>query len=151
MVIFVKTVEQSTGLLMRRYKRLTKEDIYEALNEIRDAFLAAKDGSEVDEIMSFMMTTEEKIRMGRRVLVAKYVESGMPLDDIYHILKVGKSTVQFVTRRAHLHPIGLELIKKRRNKVEEEYQRRKYRLTGGSTLIFKRKEYTGIKRKDIKR
>lgn len=151
MLIFVKTVEQSTGLLMRRYKSLTKEDIYEALNEVRDAFLAAKDGNEVNEIMSFMLTTEEKLRLGRRILIAKYLELDLTLDEIYKMLKVGKSTVQFVTRRAHLHPIGLELIRKRGRKVEEEYQRRKFRESGGSTLIFKRKEYTGLKRKDIKR
>jgi len=136
---------------MRRYKRLTKEDIFEALNEVRNAFLAAKDGNEVDEIMSFMMTTEEKIRLGRRVLIAKWVEANNPLDDIYHILKVGKSTVQFVTRRRHLHPIGYDLIVKRGKKIEEKYQSRKYRETGGSKLVFNKKEYTGIRRKDIKR
>lgn len=136
---------------MRRYKRLTKEDIFEALNEVRDAFLAAKDGNEVNEIMSFMLTTEEKIRLGRRVLLAKYLELDLALDEIYKMLKVGKSTVQFVTRRAHLHPIGLELIRRRGKKVEDEYQRRKFRETGGSKLIFKRKEYTGFKRKDVKR
>lgn len=136
---------------MRRYKFLTKEDIYEALNEVRDAFLAAKDGNEVNEIMSFMLTTEEKIRLGRRVLLAKYLELDLTLDEIYKMLKVGKSTVQFVTRRAHLHPIGLELIRKRGKKVEDEYQRRKFREVGGSQLVFKRKEYTGLKRKDVKR
>lgn len=147
----IRTVEQSTGSSMRRYKRLTKEDIFEALNEIRNAFLAAKDGSEVDEIMSFIMTTEEKIRLGRRVLIAKWVEANNPLDDIYRILKVGKSTVQFVTRRRHLHPAGFESIVKRGHKVEDEYQKRAYRGTGGSKLWIKRKEYTGFKRKDVKR
>lgn len=125
--------------------------MYEALNEVRDAFLAAKDGNEVNEIMSFMLTTEEKIRLGRRVLLAKYLELDLTLDEIYKMLKVGKSTVQFVTRRAHLHPMGLKLIRKRGSKVEDEYQKRKFREVGGSQLVFKRKEYTGVKRKDIKR
>jgi len=145
------TVEQSTGLSMRRYKSLTKEDIFEALNEVRDAFLAAKDGKEVDEIMSFMLTTEEKIKLGRRVLLAKYLELDMTLFEIRKMLKIGKSTIQFVTRRAHLHPLGLELIRKRGRKVEDEYQRRKFREVGGSQLVFKRKEYTGFRRKDVKR
>ena len=136
---------------MRRYKRLTKQDVLEALNEIRNAFLAAKDGNEVDEIINFMMTTEEKIRLGRRVLIAKWVEANNPLDDIYRILKVGKSTVQFVARRRHLYPRGFELIASRGNKVENEYQKRKYKETGGSKLWIKRKEYTGFKRKDVKR
>ncbi|OGH18575.1 MAG: hypothetical protein A2868_02310 [Candidatus Levybacteria bacterium RIFCSPHIGHO2_01_FULL_40_15b] len=136
---------------MRRYKSLTKEDIFEALNEVRDAFLAAKDGKEVDEIMSFMLTTEEKIKLGRRVLLAKYLELDMTLFEIRKMLKIGKSTIQFVTRRAHLHPLGLELIRKRGRKVEDEYQRRKFREVGGSQLVFKRKEYTGFRRKDVKR
>ena len=144
-------MEQSTGPRMRRYKSLTKEDIFEALNEVRDAFLAAKDGNEVDEIMNFMLTTEEKIKLGRRVLLAKYLELDLTLFEIRKMLKVGKSTIQFVTRRAHLHPIGLELIRKRGKKVEEEYQRRKFREVGGSQLVFERKEYTGFRRKDVKR
>lgn len=39
--------------IMRRYKFLTKEDIYDTFNRLRDAFLAAKNG--------FKHKVEEKI------------------------------------------------------------------------------------------
>lgn len=137
---------------IRRYKRLTKEDIYEALNKVRDSFLAAKDGNEVNEIINSILTTEEKLKIGRRVLVAEYLRvESLTLDDIRHILKVGRSTIQAVSRRVAMFPIGFGLIEKRSNRVEKEYQSKKYREVGGSKLIFKRKEYVEIKRADIKR
>ena len=137
---------------MRRYKRLTKKDIYEAINKIRDAFLAAKDGNEVNEIINSVLTTEEKIKIGRRVLVAEYLNiDSITVDEIRAILKVGYSTVSNVARRKAKFPLGFQLIEKRGKRVEDEYQKKKYRKTGGSTLIFKRKEYTGVQRKDIKR
>jgi len=137
---------------MRRYKRLTKEEIFEAFNKVRDAFLAADDGNEVDEIISAVMTSEEKLKVGRRALASEYLESkSFTLDEIKNILKMGKSTLQAIARRMEMHPNGFKLINARSEKVESEYKKRKYRSVGGSTLIFKRKEYTGIKRKDIKR
>ncbi len=137
---------------MRRYKRLTKNDIYEALNKVRDAFLAAKDGSEVNEIINSILTTEEKLKIGRRVLVAEYLKAdSLTVDDIRAMLKVGYSTIQSVARRVAQYPLGFHLIRNRSKHVEKEYQKKKYREVGGSRLVFKRKEYTGIQRKDIKR
>ncbi|HVT01639.1 MAG TPA: hypothetical protein VHE53_05445 [Patescibacteria group bacterium] len=137
---------------MRRYKNLTKDEIYEAFNKIRDAFLAARSGKEVDEIIDAILTSEEKLKVGRRVLVANYLKSrAFTLDEIRIILKVGKSTIQSVNRRREMHPIGFELIDKRSKKVEQNYQKKKYKTVGGSNLIFKQRKYAGIKRKDIER
>ena len=137
---------------MRRYKRLTKVDVYEALNKVRDAFLAAKDGDEVNEIINSILTTEEKLKIGRRVLIAEYLKIGsLTLDEIRLMLKVGRLTLQFVSRRRALHPRGFDLIGTRSKRVENEYQKKKLREVGGSQIVFKRKEYTGFKRKDVKR
>ena len=62
---------------MRRYKFLQKEDLFEALNRLRDAFLAAKDGNEVEEIINGLLTQDEKLKIGRRILVAEYIKDGM--------------------------------------------------------------------------
>ena len=35
--------------------------------------------------------------------------------------------------------------------LEKEYKNKSYRLEGGSTKVFKKRIYTGLKRKDIKR
>lgn len=126
---------------MRRYKRLTKEDVYEAINKVRDAFLAAKDGNEVNEIIDSILTTEEKLKIGRRVLVAEYLKVGsLTLDEIRNMLKVGRSTLQFVSRRIAMHPRGFGLIKARSKQIEDEYQKKKFREVGGSQLVFKRKD-----------
>lgn len=137
---------------MKRYSLiLTEKDIYEALNKLRDAFLAAKNGSEVDEIMHWLLTPEEKIKLGRRILVAEWIKSNFSVLEICSQLRVGKATVTSVLRQLQKNPEGFMLIEKRGKKVEVEYQKKKYKKTGGSTLVFKKKEYTGIKRKDIVR
>lgn len=136
---------------MRRYRFLLQNDIYEALDRLRDAFLAARNGSEVEEIISGILTTDERLKIGRRIIIAEWIKSGMTLDEIAHELKVGKSTIMYVSRKLEKNPQFIDLIISRHDKVESEYKKKRYRLTGGSTLVFKRKEYTGFKRKDVER
>ncbi len=136
---------------MRRYKFLQKEDIFEALNRLRDAFLAAKDGIDVEKIINGILTSDEKLKIGRRIIIAEYIKQGVPFDEIARILKVGKNTIVSVMKNLDQHPDSFNLISQRREKVEKIYDRKKYQLLGGSTLVFKKKEYTGFKRKDVER
>ncbi len=136
---------------MRRYRFLQKEDIYEALNKVRNAFLAAKNGTEVEEIINGLLTQDEKIKIGRRVLVAEYINSGISFDEISRILKVGRNTIASVMKNLDEHPTSFTLIEQRRKKVDKEYDKNKYIAIGGSNLVLKRKEYTGYKRKDVGR
>lgn len=136
---------------MRRYRFLNKENVYDALNRLRDAFLAAKDGEEVNQIIDGILTHDEKLKIGRRIIVAECVELEMSIHDIARELKVGKNTVLSVLRSLEKNSNYLKLIKERRKKVRQEYNVKKYREVGGSTLVFKKKEYTGFTRKDVKR
>lgn len=136
---------------MRRYKFLTKDDVYTALNKLRDAFLAAKNGEDVEEIMNGLLTTDERLKIGRRIIIAEMIRSGISFDEIVNSLKVGKNTVMYMARKHEMYPQFVDLIVARQNKVEKEYRKRAYRRTGGSGLVFKRKEYTGFRRKDVER
>lgn len=136
---------------MRRYKFLTKDDIYEAFNRLKDAFLAAKNSDEVEEIIKGLLTHDEKLKIGRRIIIAEYLKDGMGIDEIAKTLKVGKNTIMTVAKKLDENSIFLDLINKRRKKVENDYSKKKYRFVGGSKLIFKKKEYTGFKRKDVDR
>ncbi|MBI4079320.1 MAG: hypothetical protein HY429_03430 [Candidatus Levybacteria bacterium] len=136
---------------MRRYKFLTKEDVFEALNRLREAFLAAKDGKEVEEIIKGILTHDEKIKIGRRILIAEYVVDGFGFDEISKMLKVGKATITSVMKNLDLDSNWLELIQKRSKKIESEYAKKKYETIGGSTLVFKKKQYTGFTRKKVLR
>jgi len=136
---------------MKRYGFLDKEQIYRVLNKVRDAFLAAKGGEEVEEVMSALLTFDERMKVGRRVQIAEMLKSGCSHEEIVQELKVGKSTVALVNRLIEEHPKGYELVLRRGKKVEEEYMNKRYKEVGGSEMIFKRREYSGIRRKDIKR
>lgn len=136
---------------MRRYKRLDQRDVFETFNELRNAFLAAKDGTEVDKITDGLLTHDEKLKIGRRILIAQWLISGFGIEEISREMKVGKNTVMHVSRRLEKYRECFELIARRGKLVEKEYENKSYRQTGGSQLVFKRKEYTGFKRKDVKR
>ncbi len=136
---------------MRRYRFLQKTEIFEALNRLRDAFLAAKNGEEVEAIINGLLTYDEKMKLGRRILVARLVKEGLGFDKITQILKVGKNTIVSVIRNLDQHPVCYDLIEKRRQKVEREYKGKKVKTIGASNLIFKKKVYTGFTRKNVKR
>ncbi len=145
------TVDQSTGVRMRRYKYVDKEDIFASWNKLRNALLAAKDGSEVDSIMRALFTEEERFQLGRRIQIAECLKAGMTIIEICDVLKAGNSTIVHISRRLEKYPEGFELISKRHKKVEVEYEKGRYSKEGGSKKVFKKKTYTGLTRKDIKR
>ncbi len=136
---------------MRRYKFLKREEVYEALNRLRDAFLAAKNGDEVEQIIKGLLTRDERLKIGRRVLISEYLNADFTIDQIARELKVGKTTILAVLKNSEEFPMCYELLKKRRANVNKTYLNKKYRTAGSSTLVFKKKEYTGFKRKDVKR
>lgn len=136
---------------MRRYRNLDTRDVFEAFNKVRNAFLAAKNGAEVDKIIDGLLTHDEKLKIGRRILIAEYLISEFKMQDIVNHLKVGMTTIMHVSRRLEKYRECFELIDRRGKIVEKEYEKKAYRSVGGSKLVFKRKEYTGFKRKDVKR
>lgn len=136
---------------MRRYNCLSQSDVYEASNRLRDVFLAARDGHDVDKITDGLLTRDEKLKIGRRILIAEYLLAGLPMEQIVNELKVGMNTVMHIGRRLEKHRDCFDMIEKRRSIVEKEYDNKKYRSVGSSQLVFKRKEYTGFKRKDVER
>lgn len=136
---------------MRRYTFLLKHEVYLALNKARDALLAAKDGSDVNELLEGLFTDEERLQIGRRILIAEQIRMGRSYSEIIEDLHVGVGTINTVYRNLNSHPQCFKLVFERSRKVEKVYNDKKYRLVGGSQLVYKKKEYTGITRKDIKR
>jgi uncharacterized protein YerC len=135
----------------RRYKFLGREDIYQALNKLRAAFLAARNGSEVDEIINGILTSDEKLKIGRRILISELIDQKLSYQKISDILKVGKQTILQVVRAKEEYPECFKLINLREEKVEKTYQKKAYRKTGNPKYLKKFQEYTGFKRKDVKR
>lgn len=136
---------------MKRYKFLDKDQIFDAFNKLRAAFLAAKNGDEVEEIIKGILTSDERIKIGRRILTSQLLDEGLTYDSIRSQLKVGKQTVLQVQRLKTLHPKCFELIDKREEKVEIVFGKNAYRMTGNPKRLQKFPEYTGFKRKDVDR
>lgn len=134
-----------------RYKFLTEEEEYETSNLLRNAFLAGKDGRDVNEIINGLLTTDEKIKLGRRIKIALMMLSGFSGEEIMDFLHVGRNSVTLVSKHLDKYPKCFELIKTREKKVDGNYKKKSYRKIGSSKMIFKHKEHTGFKRKDVKR
>lgn len=136
---------------MKRYNFLDQDGVYDSLNKLRDAFLAAKDGEQVEQIINSILTFDEKMKIGRRIIIAMLIKSNVGYDEIARNLNVGKNTILSVVKSLDKYPGAFEMIEARRIKVENVYSKNKYVNTGGSKLVFKKKIYTGFKRKNVKR
>lgn len=136
---------------MRRYSFLTKDYVYEALNKLRAAFLAAKDGNEVEEIIKGVLTNDERLKIGRRIQIAQMLQARHTYKEIKDELKVGVQTIELVNRKINSHPTCYDLINKREEKVESVYKSRAYVKIGGPKLVHKKHIHTGFKRKDVNR
>src|SRR3989344_4830271 len=119
-----------------RYNRLNQTDVYEAFNRLRDVFLAAKDGHDVDKITDGLLTHDEKLKIGRRILIAEYLLVNTPMEQIVHELKVGMNTVIHVARRLEKYRECFDMIERRRNLTNKDYDNKKYRSVGSSRLVF---------------
>lgn len=124
---------------MRRYKFLSRESVYDALNRLRTAFLAAKDGKEVDEIILGLLTHDERMKVGRRIQVAELLEAGLSHREISEELKASSPTIRLVSRKMQEHPSCFLLINRRKERVELEFKKRAYEKIGGPKMVYKRK------------
>ena len=136
---------------MKRYRFLKPEDIKDAINRLGNAFLVAENGKDVDRIIYGLLTPDERLKIGRRILVAEFIRDGATFEEICKHLKVGKNTIQHVSDLLNHDEGWINLIEKRNELVNKEYKKKKYIKRGGSTLIFKPKVYSGFSKKDVKR
>lgn len=134
-----------------RYRFLSSKDEYDATNMVKSAFLAAKNSRDVEEIVNAILTTDEIIKVGRRIQIANMLAAGKTGEEIKTNLGVGRDTITKVSKHLAKYPAGFELIYERFQKVEKVYKDKSYRKVGGSQLVFKKRVYTGFKRKDVKR
>jgi len=136
---------------MRRYGFLEKESVYEALNKLRAAFLAARDGAEVEEIIMGILTHDERMKIGRRIQIAQMLQNELSYQEIKDNLNVGFATIGLVDKLITNHSIAYKLIDKREQKVEETFNRKAFEMSGNPKAVFKTKIRTKFSRKEVPR
>lgn len=136
---------------MRRYRFLDQNQIFQAFNKLRSAFLAAKDGSEVDQIIKGVLTSDERIKIGRRIVISQLLDTEMTYDEISKNYKIGKQTVLQVQKLKDKYPSCFELINDREKKVDDEYHKKAYEKVGYTRSLQRFPKYTGYKRREVKR
>lgn len=137
--------------MLRRYYFLSNRDIGEIFDKVRDAFLAAKDGHDVDAVIDAILTAEERVKIGRRIMVAQLINDKATYEDLHRILKVGKVTVTTVIHQMLVNPEGFEAILRRTKKVSQEYKDKAYAKVGSSKLFLKKSVRTNFNIRDVKR
>lgn len=131
---------------------MSDKSLLEIYEKVGAAFLAAKDGKEVKAVIDAILTPDEKVKVGRRVLVAQLINNGnVTYEDLLKNLKVGKNTVSMVIHQMLVNPEGFEAIFRRVKKVDEEYKDKSFTSSILSRHIVGRKTRTNFKRTDVKR
>ena len=64
---------------------------------------------------------------------------------------VGRDTITVVAKHLIKYPAGFKLIYDRARKVEKVYREKSKKEVYSSTLVHKKKEYTGFTRKKVER
>lgn len=136
---------------MRRYQYVSKENVYGALNKLRSAFLAAKNGKDVEEIIRGILTYDERMKIGRRIQIAKMLNEDKTHEETREELKVGFSTINLVAKLMSNHPDCFKLINMREEKVEREFKSKAFEKLGSHKRVFRPTTYTGFRRKDVGR
>lgn len=138
--------------MLRRYYFLDDKSLPEIYEKVQDAFLAAKSGNEVKTVIDAILTADEQVKVGRRILVAQLIKDGkITYEDLLKKLKVGKSTVAWVIHQMLVNPEGFEAIFKRVKKVDQEYADKAFTSSILSRHIVGLKTRTNFKRADVKR
>ena len=136
---------------MRRYNFLEKESVYEALNKLRLAFLAAKDGTEVEEIIMGTLTHDERMKIGRRIQIAQMLRNDLSYQEIKNNLNVGFATIGLVDNLLNNHSTCYKLIEEREQKMEETFKHKAFEMSGNPKSVFKTKIRTKFSRKEVPR
>jgi uncharacterized protein YerC len=127
--------------MKRRIKDLTDKERIDTLDALYTAASVVKGRDSMKRFLKDLLTTSERIMLGRRVLIARALLAGERRNDIMAALKVGPDTIWRVQRWLEdtmpgyedvIRYMETELEKRRKSKYPEwgtfAYLKRKYPL-----------------------
>ncbi|TSC69124.1 MAG: hypothetical protein G01um101456_323 [Parcubacteria group bacterium Gr01-1014_56] len=79
--------------MKRRLKDLTKEETVVTLDALYTAASAVKGRDAVKLFLRDLLTPSERIMLGRRIIIARMLISGLSYEDISKRLRVGAATI----------------------------------------------------------
>jgi uncharacterized protein YerC len=103
---------------MKRYHFLSEKEIIEALDHLKDAFLSAKNAREIGHIIDGLLTHDEKMKIGRRIIVAKLLDS-FTSRELVETSRFGRTTLSLVSKLRDANPEAFNLILKRKNPLKK--------------------------------
>ena len=112
--------------MKKRQKDLTKEEIIATLDALYTAASAIKGRNEVKLFLRDLLTSSERIMLGRRIIIARMLIAGESYREIGRRLRVGNNTIRRVERWLEDQFPGFEKAVK---EMEKEYARRARRST----------------------
>lgn len=99
--------------------RLTPSQLDELGNRVVSAALLIRDRQGLKLFFDDLLTTTEKAMLGKRLLIALFLEQGRSYADIGRILKVGETTIAAVSERLRRGGNGFRLVLKKIEKQEK--------------------------------
>ncbi len=105
-----------------RSKELTNEARMETLDALYTAMSSIKDRTAMKAFLKDLLTESERIMLGRRIMLARAILSGMTYDEIVLEYKVGKDTILKIHRWLDDQFPGYETVVQQ---MEKEFKARK--------------------------
>lgn len=84
--------------MKRRLEELTKEETMATLDSLYTAASAIKGRNAIKLFLRDLLTSSERIMLGRRIIIARMIIAGESYDEIADRLRVGRATIGRVHR-----------------------------------------------------
>ncbi|MEK7063616.1 MAG: Trp family transcriptional regulator [Patescibacteria group bacterium] len=125
--------------MKRKIKELSEEERIETLDTLYTATSALKGRAAMKEFLKDLLTTSERIMLGRRILIARRILSGESTLKIAKNMKVGFDTIYRVERWLQDSMPGYENAIAGLDKAQADRRKPKYPQWG--TLAHLKKKY----------
>lgn len=124
--LIYQTILYNSIYMKRRLDELTKQEVIKTLDALYTASSVLKGRDETKRFLRDLLTESERIMLGRRILIARYLLAGITYDEIMREMKVGRDTIARVEQWMMEKSSGYrDVILKMRNEFKKRDKKRK--------------------------
>ena len=132
------TCEPPCRTMKVKPQKLSKEEKIQTLDALYTATASLKGRESIKLFLRDLLTESERIMLGRRILIARYILQGETYRDIEANLRVGSTTITQVQKWLEDQMPGYEEAVKG---LEQEYANRKRKRAEFGTFAHLKKRY----------
>lgn len=99
--------------------RFPKEDVNRLSGKIVEAALLIRNKKELTAFFDDLLTSTEKVMLGKRLLIAMFLEHDYTYQEIRRVLKVGETTIAAISEKLQQKGDGFHIAVKKLQRQEK--------------------------------